>query len=1016
MSTPLLGLILPTTGSLSGAWGTAINDSITSLLDSAVAGTTTLSADDNVTLTTDNDVANQARQAILLWTATGTVTRNITAPLRSKPYIVINASSTQSIVLRATGPTTGVIIEAGEKALCVFNTNTNDFVKIATSNSQIKISVTPEQFGAVGNGVTNDRAALQSALDSGFDVFLTLGKTYYYTGASLKMTTHNQAISGGGVLRPSGAINALVVGAENEVAVTAAGANLIVGKSYFIHDLGTTTQTDWNIIAGTSGSPQVYVVGSYFIAAVTGTGIGSGKAWLTTFGNEISIDVDAYTQTAGYYALYIGCGNRIKVSRLYAPNAGAGLYVTKSNTVSVEWMWATLRGPGITWYGNALQRSDILNIVFAVVVPGATYYGLNWDGNCHTLTAKYLGMVGDSSGGKGMIIQNTSGSTIPAVGRFGQVEIDYPQSHAVEIVTAYDIDFEMPYLLGAGKLSGSASVIPNLDGIRIGSAVTSYEVRISGGKSVGNSGYGINALGGIIYLAGNTSLYNNGGADNGGAYNNPTNNIQNRVPWYSVDDGFYLAKSSNNPIVVFNPFSSFAYDRTNKALNLQIANSAASAGVGVITFTNSYVNNLLPLYAGANGVAGGEVRWYGSTSGYMRFVVPATVTSTTYTWPAAPINGYFLQTDSSGTLSWAPASGGGGGGVATVTASLPVVSSGGTNPIISVNAASAATASVLVVRDANADFAGRIITATQFTAGSNFYITLSGTDAVLSFDATDYLSYDRTNNQYNFQIGGSGVLASNTTALQSYKPIRIQGSTSGYVGFAAQAVAGGTTYTWPSSPIDTYFLKTDGSGNLSWAAPAVAASALTGNTLSSSVTSSSLTGVGTIATGVWQGSAIADTYLGTISTASKVSNSATTATSANTASAIVARDASGNFTAGTITATQYTVAANYYLTLSSSNPNIVFDATDYLSYDRTNNSYNFIISGAGKFIVAPTYTQSLVPHVLPQYTVSTLPTGIQGAMAYVTDSSVTTYGATVIAGPPNNVVKVFFNGTAWVVG
>ena len=48
--------------------------------------------------------------------------------------------------------------------------------------------------------------------------------------------------------------------------------------------------------------------------------------------------------------------------------------------------------------------------------------------------------------------------------------------------------------------------------------------------------------------------------------------------------------------------------------------------------------------------------------------------------------------------------------------------------------------------------------------------------------------------------------------------------------------------------------------------------------------------------------AIADTKLGTISTASKVSNSATTATSTNTASAIVARDASGNFTAGTVTA------------------------------------------------------------------------------------------------------------------
>jgi hypothetical protein len=47
---------------------------------------------------------------------------------------------------------------------------------------------------------------------------------------------------------------------------------------------------------------------------------------------------------------------------------------------------------------------------------------------------------------------------------------------------------------------------------------------------------------------------------------------------------------------------------------------------------------------------------------------------------------------------------------------------------------------------------------------------------------------------------------------------------------------------------------------------------------------------------------IVDTKLATIATAGKVSNSATTAVSTNTASAIVARDSSGNFSAGTITA------------------------------------------------------------------------------------------------------------------
>ena len=74
MATPLLGLALPTTGSLTGAWGTTVNDSITSLLDSAVSGTTTLSADSDVTLTTTQENSNQARQAILLWTAAGTTT------------------------------------------------------------------------------------------------------------------------------------------------------------------------------------------------------------------------------------------------------------------------------------------------------------------------------------------------------------------------------------------------------------------------------------------------------------------------------------------------------------------------------------------------------------------------------------------------------------------------------------------------------------------------------------------------------------------------------------------------------------------------------------------------------------------------------------------------------------------------------------------------------------------------------------------------------------------------------
>lgn len=119
MATPLLGLALPVNGATS--WGDTVNNSVTSLLDSAVAGTTTLSTDADVTLSSTIEASNQAREAVILWTASGSTTRYITAPAQSKTYVVINSSSTQAIVLRGVGPTTGVTINAGERIVAAWN-------------------------------------------------------------------------------------------------------------------------------------------------------------------------------------------------------------------------------------------------------------------------------------------------------------------------------------------------------------------------------------------------------------------------------------------------------------------------------------------------------------------------------------------------------------------------------------------------------------------------------------------------------------------------------------------------------------------------------------------------------------------------------------------------------------------------------------------------------------------------------------------------------------------------------
>jgi hypothetical protein len=126
--TSLLGLALPVTGELSGTWGDTVNDSITSLLDSAVAGTQTLTAD--TTLTTTAGASNQSRQAILLCSpASANIT--ITAPAHSKAYVVINTSATYTVTIRGVGPTTGVTLAVSETSLVAWNGS--DFVKISSS-------------------------------------------------------------------------------------------------------------------------------------------------------------------------------------------------------------------------------------------------------------------------------------------------------------------------------------------------------------------------------------------------------------------------------------------------------------------------------------------------------------------------------------------------------------------------------------------------------------------------------------------------------------------------------------------------------------------------------------------------------------------------------------------------------------------------------------------------------------------------------------------------------------------
>ena len=86
------------------------------------------------------------------------------------------------------------------------------------------------------------------------------------------------------------------------IGVTAASANLTVGETYTIGQLGTTTNTavvgsDWNVLGGTTGVypatnlPRVYAAKETFVAAATGAGTGNGAVYKTNAYNYNVIQV-----------------------------------------------------------------------------------------------------------------------------------------------------------------------------------------------------------------------------------------------------------------------------------------------------------------------------------------------------------------------------------------------------------------------------------------------------------------------------------------------------------------------------------------------------------------------------------------------------------------------------------------------------------------------------------------------------------------------------------------------------
>jgi hypothetical protein len=348
-NTTLLGLALPVEGELDGTWGDVVNDSITSLVDSAVAGTTTLSVDADVTLTTTALAANQARQAIILWTASnGATTRNITAPAQSKPYIVINAG-TGSIVLRGTGPTTGVTIIAGEKCLAAWNGS--DFVKIATSTAD---GVTSVDVSGGTTGLTTTGGPVTSS--GTITLAGTLNVANGGTGATT--LTANNVILGNGTSAPLFVAPGTTGNVLTSDGTTWASSTPAAGFSASADNTFTGTQS----FTGTSAKLAEVLTNAAEVATVSATAATG------------TINYDITTQSVLFY----------------------------TSDASANWT-VNFRASSGTSLNTALATGQSVTVAFLVTQGSTAYYNsaVQVDGTTSGVTTRWLGgapTAGNASG------------------------------------------------------------------------------------------------------------------------------------------------------------------------------------------------------------------------------------------------------------------------------------------------------------------------------------------------------------------------------------------------------------------------------------------------------------------------------------------------------------------------------------------------------------------------------------------------------------------------------------------
>ena len=262
----------------------AVGDTI-KILGSSVGGTDTTN-DITVTVASLSDIEVTAGDFTInkTWKIIGTAingTLNVSGTAGQFTSSIGSPNVAVNSFVTVTGTNSGTATITGYASNTVYKISSTT----SSSNTSTIVSGGVYTVSVVGTATLSDWQARFSSLSSIPDIGQTITATSSGTLAGTSRVTY---ISGFTLQTATGS-----------AIVTTAGT--LTGLSFSL--FGSTTQVQWNEIAGTSGVS--YPVGSRFTAAITGFGKGSGKAVATSIdtvtisgtARSVSVTADANIQT-----------------------------------------------------------------------------------------------------------------------------------------------------------------------------------------------------------------------------------------------------------------------------------------------------------------------------------------------------------------------------------------------------------------------------------------------------------------------------------------------------------------------------------------------------------------------------------------------------------------------------------------------------------------------------------------------------------------------------------------------